>query len=113
MNTLELLTDKTKIVAVGHVSNALGTINPIEHIISTAHKVGALVVDRWRAISSSYQRLMYRLWTVTSMLFQAIKCMAQVESVCFMVKKHLLNDMPPYQGGGEMILTVSFRENNL
>jgi cysteine desulfurase/selenocysteine lyase len=48
-----LLNDKTKLVAVAHVSNALGTVNPIKQMIDTAHKYGVPVADRWRPVGAA------------------------------------------------------------
>ena len=104
-----LLTDKTKIVAVGHVSNALGTINPIEHIISTAHKVGALgVVDG--AQSVPHIKIDVQAMDCDFYAFSGHKMYGPSGIGVLYGKKALLNDMPPYQGGGEMILTVSFEK---
>ncbi|MDG2316903.1 MAG: cysteine desulfurase [Gammaproteobacteria bacterium] len=102
-----LLTDKTKIVAVGHVSNALGTINPIEHIISTAHKVGALVVVDG-AQSVPHIKIDVQAMDCDFYAFSGHKMYGPSGIGVLYGKKALLNDMPPYQGGGEMILTVSF-----
>lgn len=104
-----LLTDKTKIVAVGHVSNALGTINPIEHIISTAHKVGALVVVDG-AQSVPHIKIDVQAMDCDFYAFSGHKMYGPSGIGVLYGKKALLNDMPPYQGGGEMILTVSFEK---
>ena len=104
-----LLTDKTKIVAVGHVSNALGTINPIEHIISTAHKVGALVVVDG-AQSVPHIKIDVQAMDCDFYAFSGHKMYGPSGIGVLYGKKALLNNMPPYQGGGEMILTVSFEK---
>ncbi len=104
-----LLSDKTKIVAVGHVSNALGTINPIEHIISTAHKVGALVVVDG-AQSVPHIKIDVQAMDCDFYAFSGHKMYGPSGIGVLYGKKALLNDMPPYQGGGEMILTVSFEK---
>ena len=104
-----LLTDKTKVVAVGHVSNALGTINPIEHIISTAHKVGALVVVDG-AQSVPHIKIDVQAMDCDFYAFSGHKMYGPSGIGVLYGKKALLNDMPPYQGGGEMILTVSFEK---
>ena len=104
-----LLTDKTKIVAVGHVSNALGTINPIEHIISTAHKVGAIVVVDG-AQSVPHIKIDVQAMDCDFYAFSGHKMYGPSGIGVLYGKKALLNDMPPYQGGGEMILTVSFEK---
>ena len=104
-----LLTDKTKIVAVGHVSNALGTINPIEHIISTAHKVGAIVVVDG-AQSVPHIKIDVQAMDCDFYAFSGHKMYGPSGIGVLYGKQALLNDMPPYQGGGEMILTVSFEK---
>jgi len=103
----QLLTDKTKLVAVSHVSNAIGTVNPIKEIIALAKQIGAKVlVDGAQAISH---------WTVD---VQALGCDFYVFSGHKMYgptgigvlwgKEAVLSQLPPWQGGGEMIKTVSF-----
>jgi len=102
-----MLDERVRMVACGHVSNALGTINPVEDIVRLAHSVGALcLIDGAQAISH---------WAVD---VQALDCDFYVFSAHKMFgptglgvlygKVELLNAMPPYQGGGEMIETVSF-----
>ena len=105
----KLLSDRTKIVAVGHVSNALGTINPIEHIISTAHNVGALVlIDGAQSIP--HIKIDVQTMDCDFYAFSGHKMYGPSGIGVLYGKKALLNDMPPYQGGGEMILTVSFEK---
>ena len=104
-----LLSDRTKIVAVGHVSNALGTINPIEHIISTAHEVGSLVVVDG-AQSVPHIKIDVQAMDCDFYAFSGHKMYGPSGIGVLYGKKALLNDMPPYQGGGEMILTVSFEK---
>jgi len=96
-----------KMVAVGHVSNAMGTINPIEKMITLAHAVGARVlIDGAQAVSH---------WTVDVQklncdfyVFSAHKLFGPTGLGVLYGKEDLLNAMSPYQGGGEMIETVSF-----
>ncbi len=103
----ENLTTKTKMVFVNHVSNALGTINPIEEIISAAHKVNAKVlIDGAQAaphIQADVQALDVDFYTVS-----AHKICGPTGVGILYGKEELLKQMPPYQGGGEMIAEVSF-----
>ena len=104
-----LLSSKTKLVFVNHVSNALGTINPIETIISKAHAVGAKVlIDGAQAcphIRPDIQALDVDFY-VTS----AHKLCGPTGVGMLYGKSELLKALPPYQGGGEMIATVTFEK---
>ncbi len=104
-----LLSSKTKLVFVNHVSNALGTINPIETIISKAHAVGAKVlIDGAQAcphIKPDVQALDVDFY-VTS----AHKLCGPTGVGMLYGKSELLKALPPYQGGGEMIATVTFEK---
>ena len=105
----ELLSEKTKMVFVNHVSNALGSINPIETIIEKAHEVGAQVlVDGAQAaphIQADVQALDVDFYTVS-----AHKMCGPTGIGILYGKEHLLEELPPYQGGGEMISDVSFEK---
>ena len=105
----ELLNSKTKLVFVNHVSNALGTINPIEEIIQKAHKVGAAVlVDGAQAcghIKPDLQKLDVDFYTVS-----AHKLCGPTGIGMLYGKEKWLNKLPPYQGGGEMIDEVTFEK---
>ena len=105
----ELLTEKTKMVFVNHVSNALGSINPIETIIEKAHEVGAQVlIDGAQAaphIQADVQALDVDFYTVS-----AHKMCGPTGVGILYGKEHLLEELPPYQGGGEMISDVSFEK---
>jgi len=110
METYEkLLSSKTKLVFVNHVSNALGTINPIKEIIKKAHVHGAKVlIDGAQAcphIKSDLQALEVDFY-VTS----AHKLCGPTGVGMLYGKKDLLEELPPYQGGGEMIATVTFEK---
>jgi len=98
----ELLTDKTKLVFVNHVSNALGTINPIEFIIEKAHAMGAAVlIDGAQAtphIKPDVQEL-----DVDFYVASAHKLCGPTGVGLLYGKEEWLNKLPPYQGGGEMI----------
>jgi cysteine desulfurase/selenocysteine lyase len=105
----ELLNTKTKLVFCNHVSNALGTINPIETIIHRAHKFGAYVlIDGAQAcphIKPDVQALDVDFY-VTS----AHKMCGPTGVGILYGKQELLEMLPPYQGGGEMIETVTFEK---
>ena len=105
----ELLNTKTKLVFVNHVSNALGTINPIEEIIQKAHKVGAAaLVDGAQAcghIKPDLQKLDVDFYTVS-----AHKLCGPTGIGMLYGKEKWLNKLPPYQGGGEMIDEVTFEK---
>ena len=104
-----LLTKQTKLVFVNHVSNALGTVNPIDEIISKAHAVGAKVlIDGAQAaphIKADVQALDVDFY-VTS----AHKLCGPTGVGMLYGKQDLLNVLPPYQGGGEMIAEVTFEK---
>ncbi|MFL2594097.1 MAG: aminotransferase class V-fold PLP-dependent enzyme [Flavobacteriaceae bacterium] len=105
----ELLNKKTKLVFVNHVSNALGTINPIEEIIDSAHEVGAAVlVDGAQAcghIKPELKKLDVDFYTVS-----AHKLCGPTGIGMLYGKEKWLNKLPPYQGGGEMIDEVTFEK---
>jgi cysteine desulfurase/selenocysteine lyase len=105
----ELLSEKTKIVFCNHVSNALGTVNPIKEIIDAAHKVGAAVlIDGAQAaphIIADVQALDMDFYVVSAHKI----CGPTGEGVLY-GKEEWLNKLPPYQGGGEMIAEVSFEK---
>jgi cysteine desulfurase / selenocysteine lyase len=103
------LTDKTKIVALAHVSNTLGTINPVKEITQKAHAAGARVlIDGAQAaahIVLDMQELDCDFYS-----FSAHKLYAPMGVGVLYGKEALLEKLPPYQGGGEMIRTVTFSE---
>jgi len=105
----KLLSEKTKLVFVNHISNALGTINPIEEIILKAHKKGAAVlIDGAQAcahIIPDLQKLDVDFY-VTS----AHKMCGPTGIGMLYGKEKWLNKFPPYQGGGEMIKEVTFKK---
>ena len=104
----ELLTDRTKLVTVTHVSNALGTINPIEKIIEAAHKIGAkVVIDA--AQSLQHFKVDVQALDCDFMVFSGHKIFGPTGVGILYGKADLLNAMPPYQGGGDMIKTVSMK----
>lgn len=102
-----MLDGRVKMVSVGHVSNALGSINPIEKIITLAHKVGAKVtVDGAQAVS--HWSVDVQALNCDFYAFSAHKLFGPTGLGVLYGKRELLDAMPPYQGGGEMIETVSF-----
>jgi cysteine desulfurase / selenocysteine lyase len=105
----QLLTKKTKIVAVVHVSNALGTVNPIEKIIKKAHEVGAVVVvDGAQAaahMSVNVAELDCDFYTLSGH-----KMYGPTGIGVLYGKTAHLESMPPYQGGGDMIRSVTFKK---
>ncbi len=104
---LKLLGPKTRIVAVGHVSNALGTINPVKRIIDAAHAHNVpVVVDG--AQSVPHVRVDVRELGCDFYAFSGHKIYGPTGIGVLYGREHLLDAMPPYQGGGDMIRTVSF-----
>jgi cysteine desulfurase/selenocysteine lyase len=105
----KLLSDKTKLVFVNHISNALGTINPIEDIINKAHKVGAAVlIDGAQAcphIKPDVQALNADFYVAS-----AHKICGPTGVGMLYGKEEWLRKLPPYQGGGEMIAEVTFEK---
>lgn len=104
-----LLSSKTKLVAVTHVSNALGTINPIREIIEKAHNVGAVVlIDA--AQSLQHFKLNVQELDCDFLVFSGHKVFAPTGTGILYAKENLLNKMPPYMGGGDMIKTVTMEK---
>lgn len=102
-----LLNERTRIVAVGHVSNSLGTINPIKEMIATAHKFGVPVcVDA--AQSVPHFPVDVQDLDADFYVFSGHKMFAPTGSGVMYGKREWLDKMPPYQTGGGMIRTVSF-----
>jgi cysteine desulfurase/selenocysteine lyase len=104
-----LLSNKTKIVAINHISNSLGTINPIEEIIEKAHEKGAVVlIDGAQAVS--HMPLNMVELDADFYVFSAHKLFGPTGVGILYGKEELMNAMPPYQGGGDMIKTVTFEK---
>ncbi|MFM7565996.1 MAG: aminotransferase class V-fold PLP-dependent enzyme [Flavobacteriales bacterium] len=105
----KLLSKKTKILSLVHVSNTLGTINPIDFIIKQAHSVGAKVlVDA----AQSIQHLPVNVQSMNCdfLVFSGHKVFGPTGIGVLYGKQDLLNELPPYQGGGDMIDQVSFEK---
>lgn len=105
----ELLSSSTKIVALNHISNTLGVINPIEEIIEAAHEAGAIVcVDGAQA--APHMKIDVQALDVDFYSISAHKMYGPTGIGVLYGKEDLLNDAPPWRGGGEMIETVTFEK---
>ena len=105
----ELLSEKTKMVFLNHVSNALGTINPIKKIIDKAHEKGAAVLIDGAQAAPHFKADVQAL-DVDFYVVSAHKMCGPTGVGVLYGKEEWLNKLPPYQGGGEMIATVSFEK---
>ena len=104
-----LFTDRTRIVSVTHVSNVLGTVNPVADIIRTAHRHDVpVMVDA--AQSAPHLRLDVQALDCDFLAFSGHKMYGPTGIGVLYGKERWLEEMPPYQGGGEMIDTVSFEK---
>jgi cysteine desulfurase/selenocysteine lyase len=105
----KLLSDKTKIVTVNHISNALGTVNPIKYMIDKAHEVGAaILIDGAQAVphlKPDVQELDCDFYA-----FSGHKMCGPTGTGILYGKEAWLHKLPPYQGGGEMIKEVTFEK---
>ena len=101
----ELVAPNTKIVAFGHVSNALGTINPVADIAAIAHRAGALAVCDG-AQGAPHVRVGFDALGVDAYAFSGHKMLGPMGIGGLIAKRELLEDMPPYQMGGDMIALV-------
>ena len=105
----KLITKKTKLVAISHISNTLGTINPINEIINLTHEVGAkILIDGAQA--AAHFKLHVNKMNVDFYCFSAHKLYGPTGVGVLYGKEELLNMLPPYQGGGEMIQDVNFNK---
>src|SRR4029077_4106147 len=103
----KLLGPKTRMVAVGHVSNALGTINTARQIVEMAHKAGALaLIDGAQAVP--HMKVDVQALDADFYAFSGHKTIGPTGIGFLYGKAQLLNAMPPYQGGGDMIRVVTF-----
>ena len=106
---VKLLSPRTKLVAVAHVSNALGTILPVKRIVDAAHAHGAVVVvDGAQAVPHSHVDV--RALGCDFYAFSGHKLYGPTGIGVLYGREELLESMPPWQGGGDMILTVSFEK---
>jgi cysteine desulfurase/selenocysteine lyase len=105
----KLLSNKTKIVTVNHISNALGTINPIKYMIDKAHEVGAaILIDGAQAVP--HLKPDVQALDCDFYVFSGHKICGPTGIGILYGKEAWLHKLPPYQGGGEMIATVSFEK---
>ncbi len=105
----KLLSEKVKLVSVNHVSNSLGTINPVKQIIDLAHSFGAKVlIDGAQA--TSHLNIDVQALDCDFYTFSAHKLYGPTGIGILYGKKEILNAMPPYMGGGEMIKDVTFEK---
>lgn len=105
----KLLSEKTKIVAVNHISNSLGTINPVKEIIRLAHEAGAVVLIDG-AQSVQHGKINVLDLDADFFAFSGHKMYGPTGIGVLYGKEKLLDAMPPYQGGGDMIQNVSFEK---
>ena len=102
-----LLTERTRLVSVAHVSNTLGTINPVQEIIARAHEAGALVLlDGAQALP--HMRIDVQELDADFYAFSGHKVFGPTGVGILFGREELLDSMPPYQGGGDMIEKVTF-----
>ena len=106
----EIIDEHTAMVAFNHISNALGTINPVEEILQRAQKVGAwTLVDG--AQSGPHAKVDVRAWDVDFFTLSSHKMYGPTGLGVLYGKRERLETLPPYQGGGEMIATVTLEES--
>ena len=105
----QMLTEKTKLVAVSHVSNTLGTINPVKKIIEKTHQNGSLVLIDG-AQSVPHIKVDVQDLNCDFYVFSGHKILGPTGVGILYGKEDILNDLPPYQGGGDMIKTVTFEK---
>jgi cysteine desulfurase / selenocysteine lyase len=102
-----LLSERTRLVAVAHVSNVLGTVNPVAEVIEAAHQVGAcVIVDGAQAVAHMPVDVM--AIDADFYAFSGHKIFAPTGIGALYVRPEILEDMPPWQGGGNMIRDVRF-----
>jgi cysteine desulfurase/selenocysteine lyase len=105
----KLLSSKTKIVTVNHISNALGTINPVKYMIDKAHEVGAaILIDGAQAVP--HLKPDVQALDCDFYVFSGHKMCGPTGTGVLYGKEAWLNKFPPYQGGGEMIKEVTFEK---
>lgn len=105
----EMLSERTKLVSITHISNTLGTINPVKKIIESAHKFGAKVlIDGAQSIQ--HTKIDVQDLDCDFFVFSGHKVFGPTGIGVLYGKEEILNKMPPYQGGGDMILKVTFEK---
>lgn len=104
-----LLSEKTRLVSVTHISNVLGTINPVEKIVDLAHQRNVpVLIDGAQAVA--HQKVDVQAMDADFYVFSGHKIYGPTGIGVLYGKEALLEQMPPYQGGGEMIASVSFEK---
>lgn len=107
----EMLSPRTKLVAIAHISNVLGTVLPVEEMTRLAHQAGAkILIDGAQAVM--HQPVDMVALDCDFYVFSAHKLYGPTGIGVLYGKEELLNAMPPYQGGGDMIATVSFAKSS-
>ncbi len=105
----KLITPKTKLVSIVHTSNTLGTINPIKEVIDIAHENNIpVLIDAAQAVA--HQRIDVQELDCEFLVFSGHKLFGPTGIGVLYGKAEMLNKLPPYQGGGDMIRTVTFEE---
>ncbi len=105
----KLLSNKTKIVTVNHISNALGTVNPVKYMIDKAHEFGAaILIDGAQAVP--HLKPDVQALDCDFYVFSGHKMCGPTGTGILYGKEAWLNKLPPYQGGGEMIKEVTFEK---
>jgi cysteine desulfurase/selenocysteine lyase len=105
----KLLNHRTRLVAVSHVSNALGTINPVREIVNTAHSWNVpVLIDGAQAVP--HMKVDVRNLDCDFYVFSSHKVFGPTGIGVLYGREQLLEDMPPYQGGGDMISSVTFEK---
>jgi cysteine desulfurase/selenocysteine lyase len=110
-NLNEVITERTKVVSVVHVSNILGTVNPVEAIVKRAHEVGALVVVD-ASQSAPHMPLDVTELGADFVAFTGHKMLGPTGIGVLWGRRELLEELPPFLGGGEMIQTVSMESSS-
>ena len=106
----KIITEKTKIVSIVHISNSLGTINPIQILIDKAKKLGAItIIDGAQSIQ--HKKIDVQTLNCDFFVFSGHKLYAPTGTGAIYGKEELLEKLPPYQGGGEMIKKVTFEKS--
>lgn len=106
---VKLLNEKTKLVSIVYISNSLGTINPVEKVIEEAHKVGAKVLLD-SAQATPHQKVDVQALDCDFLVFSGHKVCGPTGTGILWGKQEILEEMLPYQGGGEMIKDVTFEK---
>lgn len=102
-----LINNRTKLIAISHVSNAIGTVNPVKEMINTAHHSGIpVLIDGSQA--APHEKIDVQELDCDFYVFSGHKLYGPTGIGVLYAKESLLNEMPPYQGGGEMIRVVTF-----